>query len=225
MLIHRLLPEHPGATSIGAGAHVDRGDRSRGGPLTLSPYRREDPLADWLELPLCRRYAVACFVRLNGQEGAGPLNGIQACWALGRVRGGGYQVLGAWWGDTTPLEEQIARDLRARGVERIDLVHLEQPLDIEGMPSGDSRVARWVFRGDGRSSQGGEAAATSRWWRQSPPVLNARLGRQLVGTLGMAAQIQRGLSKTLRTRSRHGSDEPVATSLVLALQRADACLP
>lgn len=76
---------------------------------------------------LSRRYALVRFARLDfTRRGAVPDGALSSSvgsdwyWALGRLPGGPYEVLGAWCGAPAQIMGRIAHDLSVRGVERID---------------------------------------------------------------------------------------------------------
>lgn len=81
---------------------------------------------DWLCRPLCRRYA---FVQLAGFHVPELEDGVPRqrhwCWAFAMFSADEFEILGAWPTDTAAVE-QIADDLRKRGVLSIRVMSFSE---------------------------------------------------------------------------------------------------
>jgi hypothetical protein len=79
----------------------------------------------WLFRPLCRRYLLVIFESLPIYvEEGGVVYGRPLHWALGALADGQYEVSGVWSEPVSNLSnwEEIFKDLRVRGVEKIRFV-------------------------------------------------------------------------------------------------------
>lgn len=108
-------------------------DASTGIPYRrLAQARAERRGAQWVNRPLCSRYVQAEFKVLSLPVGGGEAaRGVPWYWALGLFAQDQYEVLGAWPAQSFP--EQVARELRNRGIENIRAIVATSDIDATSM--------------------------------------------------------------------------------------------
>ncbi len=168
--------------------------------------RIEAALRDWLQRPLCRRYALAMFdlaaVRVREakdfRDGSVP-------WALGWLIDGQCEPLGAWAEPETASEGalRVVGDLKARGVERLSYVAgiacLRDPVNLA--------FSGTVIRSAAAPSASEATAASVRLGLPSPERL--------------ADEIREGLARALRRRGSFETPTAALDFVAGALQRTE----
>ncbi|MBV8035527.1 hypothetical protein [Roseateles sp.] len=163
------------------------------------------PHTPWLSKPLCCRYVFAGFKTLRLPVRVGDVvTDATWRWALGLFRQDEYEVLGAWPPQST--HEQVARDLHARGVERIVAVHgrTDCRSSFPGAVIWPPAVA---------PEEAGSTAALHPFGRRRRAVLQS--------AVATAAQIQSRIARAIKRRAPFSDEAAAAAFLTEMLQKAD----
>jgi transposase-like protein len=157
------------------------------------------PSDTWLTKPLCRRYTFAALKTLRLPVcHRDSVKHLHWHWALGLLKQGQYEVLGAWPGEA--MSALVASDLHRRGVVHIGAVSSEGAADFASRypetaswPSSDEDVQGF---GAGRRAALQAAAAT-------------------------AERLQASIARTIKRRGPFADESAASDYLVQALQKAD----
>ncbi len=165
----------------------------------------------WLKRPLCRRYAFAQF-----RSARVVVQGAETCsrwqWAFGMFADSQFELLGAW-PEAFVTPQQIATDLKERGVESIGIISTHIAADDLGARAcdgdADSFLASNVLEVDG----GPSATHAS--------MLTRHRRRTLRSAIAAAESLHVGLVRALRRQAPFASDEVAANFIACWLEQAD----
>ena len=161
----------------------------------MNLFEAENADAVWRNRPLCRRYILGFFRRT-----AIPLSGLldvegAVVWALGFVRDGEFEVLGAWTQDAgSSLSTDVGADLKSRGVVAVRLT-------IGAKLPGLGLTPRETPLGARKLKPTSGLLVDDAGWGEPPPPVPAPLRRVLASGEQVVLAMQARLARAI---ARHG---------------------